>query len=160
MMTEANVAALRNLLVDYGRIERWSKAQTDMPGRYIDTGEWLVSLLSHDQTLLEAAVYRESLIEAESAHLCDRGESVDEYDSDHRQLICIYIDTVKFLWLNLGVSTTLEFIKSGGLRHRLSSGLVSGEAAEKYLDSLVVIVMRKLRAAGVKHRDYARFFAL
>jgi hypothetical protein len=155
MKTEASVDLLRSMLVGRGHI--LPSRQTDSKCIILNQGEYLVSLLSHDQHLLEFISYSdESLLWAESFgedFLRDVARTmVGHYDFG----IDSYVDTIKFSWIVVGVTKTLDFIKEKG--YRWWSGL-SLRQRDDCLDDMVLMAQRQLRHAGCTYRQMAEFFS-
>jgi hypothetical protein len=157
MITEAHVAALRGMLVDFDLVKnrperRWETCFI------LSEAEWLVSLLSHSQSLCLVAERRENLFKVpEALRELRREWTIEEYDEVIREDVVNFVDIIRFMWLNHGVKFTLDFVKGVDFSVWCQMAL---DARANYLNGLVVIAERKLSIAGVKHRDRANFFSL
>lgn len=155
MLTEAHVAALRGMLFDYGLIKTHTERLSDR-GILLSEGEWLVSLLSHSQSLCQRALDRENLFKVpEDLRILRRGWTVEEFDETLKEDIVEFVDTIRFLWLNYGLKNCLDFID----QFSFSRWLLWKKADRgQHLDSLVTIGDKKMRRSGLKYREYATFF--
>jgi hypothetical protein len=168
MRTEASVDLLRTTLITRGHILP-TRTQRDSDCRILNHGEYLVSLLSQDDQLMD---FLFGVIEGEgrfsgirvSSTLqkvdpFDGSESVSYmiYDIPFGRNIDLYVDTVKFVWLAHGFTAAFDFIKAAGLYEWSNNN--SEAARVKYIDGLVLLTQKKLRQYGTKYSDMAEFFA-
>lgn len=158
MDTEAYVDLLRKTLVINGVIRPNTADQARGP-KVLQHGEWLVSLLSNDDHLRDFLT-RTICDPYFGKRMIEDGDSDTGYLLNFKdvavQKLMIYIEFVKFYWLNFGTSATLRFVKRFGL---YEWGLQDNVDLEGQVDDLVSAAQDKLRCAGVKYRDMAEFFA-
>jgi len=159
MSTEALVDTLRKTLIRHGHIIP-TNTQRDSKLVTLNQGEYLVSLLSHDESLL---ICLNALENCDFTHetlksLRREGSAEQGYllAGNFGENFDLYVDVVKFVWLLHGTSTALELIKSSGFTEWTQHPLTQ---RSKYVDSLVLIAQKKLRQAGMKFSDMAEFFA-
>lgn len=157
MNTEVFVDLLRKTLTDRGHILPTS-AHRDSECIILNQGEYLVSLLSHDQSL---AYFLDQTGDPGFQGLMFDWRKVKP---ERRQEVPffwltdfdLWVDAVKFTWLVHGTSTVLDFIKNTGFSKW--SGYTSKRRA-RYVDDLVLIAQKKLRQTGTSFREMAEFFA-
>lgn len=155
METVALIDLLRKTLVRHGHIVPTS-SQDDCGPRVLNQGEFLVSILSHDeQTLdfLDDVAYnsgRSNWLGAQGD--CESGYLIG--GSVGRDLD-LYVEVVKFVWLTRGVTCALDFVKNTGLRKWSKH---SETVRTRYVDNLVLMAQRDLRLSGVKYSDMAELF--
>jgi hypothetical protein len=167
MRTEASVDLLRTALITRGHILP-TRAQQDSECRILNHGEYLVSLLSHDDQLMD---FLSSIIENEGrfsgirvsstikkVDMLTGSESVSYlvYENPYGRNIDLFVDAVKFVWLVHGFTAAMDFILGGGL-YAWSNN--SESARVKYIDGLVLLAQKKFRQVGVKYSEMAEFFA-
>jgi hypothetical protein len=155
MRTEASVDLLRKTLTRQGHIFP-TKAQRDSECIILNQGEYLVSLMSHDESLLdllEAACEPNSAITLMSSG--NREEGLRFTGTIGRDLD-LWVDTVKFVWLLHGAHAALDLIQTQGLYTWTANSLAQ---RHRYVDDLVLIAQKKLRESGAKYSDMAEFFA-
>lgn len=172
MVTEAHVAALRNMLNDYGLLSPRPLSDLYVDGKSIRSvnrrqeskcyllqkGEWLISLLSHDRPLMDHAMLRRDIERIPDDLRVLRNEwTVDEFDDLSRGRVDVYVNLVKFHYMIYGVTETLKFISGFSFDMVRMGDLDSHNLA---LDRMVTMAERRLRMAGVKHRTMSAFFAL
>jgi|SwirhirootsSR1_FD_contig_111_119357_length_4469_multi_4_in_0_out_0_4 hypothetical protein len=154
MKTKAFVDLLRNTLAVNGHV--LAKHQSDS-SRFLNHGEYLVSLLSNDGSLYDllwddcsSPDFRKKnyITGSHKEGWTFRGLLSDEFGS--------YVETVKFLWILHGTSATLSFIREGGYDMWVQK---SYHDRDRYTDSLVFIAQKRLRISGLKYSDFAEFFA-
>jgi len=156
MSNLATVDTLRRTLIRRGHIFP-TRDQQDSKCLLLNHGEYLVSLLSHDEELVDFLnasggdfwSYEEThgMKREDGSHASDLGQDFD-----------LWVDAVKFVWLLHGVSEALEMIKSGGGLYGWTNKNTLDQRM-KYVDHLVTIAQKRLRLTGVKYSDMAEFFA-
>lgn len=158
MDTQAYVDLLRKTLVINGAIRPNTPEQAKGP-KVLQHGEWLVSLLSNDDHVrdfltrtLRDPYFGKRMVEGGDS---DTGYLLNFKDTAVQKLM-LYIEFVKFYWLNYGTTATLGFVKLFGM---YEWGLRDNGDLESQVDDLVSSAQDKLRYAGVKYRDMAEFFA-
>jgi hypothetical protein len=159
MRTEATVDLLRKTLICHGHTLPHSFSLKDGAIFRFNHGEYLVSLLSHDESLLDdlhsmamgtfdnkyPIVYRAG----------PKGEGfllLGDYGDDFNN----YVDVVKFMWLTTGVQNTLWFIQNLGLR---GWSHVPRSHRDLKLENLVLTAQKDLRRQGVQFSEMAEFFS-
>lgn len=155
MKTEAFVDLLRKTLTVNGHVRAMHHPDSDC--RILNQGEYLVSLLAHDESLqhfllehLKNSSFRSYMRVkgSEEEGYLFAGLLEDEFGN--------YVDIVRFVWLLHGATAALHFIKEGGF---VSWSSKPYSDRDRYLDSLVFIAQKRLRSSGLKYSDFAEFFA-
>lgn len=168
MRTEASVDLLRTMLADRGHILP-TVTHRESACRILNHGEYLVSLMSHDDQLMEflnSVVTKDGYFcghlvatRINRVNIADGATSVSwmMYEEPFGRDIDLWVDTVKFVWVTHGVVDALELIKGAGLFTWSNNKSVARRF--KYIDGLVLAAQKKLRLSGLKHREMADFFA-
>lgn len=151
METNVRIDLLRMALLHRGHINPRSldDAGEDLYDVYGRTckEEYLIGLLSHDESLERFLVSYQDTLKG----VVNTIASFEAIDFD------AYVECVRLVWLESGVSAVLDFIRNVGFvtychidsRHR----------REAINDNMVSIVYGKLKSSGLKHRDLAEFFS-
>jgi hypothetical protein len=159
MSTEASVDVLRRTLIRHGHILPTS-TQRDSKSTFLNQGEFLVSLLSNDESLLDfldrvhflrSCNFRSDTCSLEGSKeegFIIRGDVGVDFD--------LWVDTVKFVWLMHGTSESLNLIEETGFTEWTQHPL---KQRHRYVDTLVLLAQKRLRCAGMKYSDMAEFFA-
>jgi hypothetical protein len=148
MDTQSFVDQLRKTLTDRGHILPTLHQRQDC--MLLNQGEYLVSILSHDRTLIPFLSISSDGSDGVNS-LAGRYRSVMASDFD------CYVDLVKFVWLNEGVTAVLDLVKFVGFFQwtRMTSSLTRQHLA----DEAASIAEKTLRLSGTKFREMAEFFA-
>jgi hypothetical protein len=155
MRTEALVDVLRKTLIRHRHILPTS-TQRDSRCRILNQGEYLVSLLSNDESLL---IY----LRLACNSVLGRGEwgygNEEEgvtFTGSLRDNFDLWVDCVKFVWLLHGASEALNLIRESGFAEWSH---IPKSQRHKYVDTLVLLAQKRFRNVGLKFTDYAEFFA-
>jgi hypothetical protein len=105
--------------------------------------------MSHDRSL--GSFLRDYYSVAESEGAVGHSLRVKATDFD------VYVDVVKFVWLNEGVTSALQFVRDVGFASWCHT--TSRLTREALADELASKGERTLRSSGVKFREMAEFFA-
>lgn len=154
MEPTAIVDLLRKTLLRHGHIVP-TKSQLEQKCLLLNQGEYLVSILSQDEEVMDfiRQAGEGNLIPlSHDDDVQNRGLPLKGVVSRDFNL---YVDVVKFVWLLHGATAAIQYCRNVGL-YRWSRRPI--EARHKHVDGLVLIGQRRLRKAGVKHSDYAQFF--
>jgi hypothetical protein len=155
MRTVALVDLLRKTLIRHGHIMPTS-IQSGSECTTLNQGEYLVSLLSHDESLLN--FLSDAVHEDYFLHMVSDGNEKDGlrlaamYGVD----FSLWADAVKFTWINIGTVATLEFIRGATFQKWSLQALA---IRHRFVDDQVLLAQKKLRASGVKYRQFSEFFA-
>jgi hypothetical protein len=146
MMSRDRIDLLRTILVNRKHIlpKRRSEGQDCI---LLNHGEFLLSLMSHDDSLSGYLQSQEGI--------SDPGLSLYN-DLEHKDFD-LWVDVIKFVWLGNGVTAALDLIKGHG--YFAYTFRLKQSVRERYVDELALIVHRKLRESGTKYRELATFFA-
>lgn len=155
MSTEVSIDLLRKTLVRHGHIVPTCD-QLDQGPRVLNQGEYLVSIMSHDEQILSL------LYGLESADIGVGGLYVSG-DRNRGYLIGgilgadfdLWVETVKFVWLTRGVNAAINFVRNVGLYGWSNHSVAT---RHRYIDDLVLMAQKSLRRGGVKFSDMAELF--
>jgi hypothetical protein len=156
MRTEASVDLLRKTLIRHGHV--LPTVHQDSKCIILNQGEYLVSLLSHDGSLLQLLNDMDYLQYDSYWNTMVHGDAEEGYlfNGHYRVDFDLWVDTVKFVWILHGVTAALELIKGPGFDGWSSQSLAR---RHRYVDDLVLLAQKKLRQSGARYSEMAEFFA-